>query len=49
MSQHELRGGITSEMDEHVTKQVKTGMYDSRSAYLRSLVRQDMKINGEYQ
>lgn len=49
MTQHELRGGITSEMDEYIQKQVDLGFYDSRAEYIRSLVREDMRVYGDVQ
>lgn len=49
MTQHELRGGITSEMDQHVQNQVDLGIYDSRAEYVRSLVREDMRNYGDLQ
>lgn len=48
MTQHELRGGISSTMDEYIQKQVQNGLYESRAEYVRDLVRKDMRKRGAY-
>lgn len=49
MSQHELRGGISSEMNSFVQNQVESGLFDSRAEYVRDLVRHDMRTYGDTQ
>lgn len=49
MSEHELRGGISSEMDKFVQNQVNSGLFDSRAEYVRNLVRDDMLNRGDVQ